>query len=389
MKKILITGASGFLGSRLTECLLRSSSVSVRAMAHSPAGASPLARMKVDIVWCDITDPEQVQKAMDGCDAVVHCAYGASGNASVNREVTVKGTSVLAEAAVAAGVEVFVHVSSVAVYSYSPACGITEQSPLTPGIDYYCRDKADAERALLSVTRRTGLPAVILRMGNIYGPFSGPWTIRPLAHIKRGITTLIDGGEHASNMVFVDNAIEAILLSLKKRDATGEAFFVTDDEISWRQFYGSYADWLGGAKLRTMSSDKLHCILHPSFSQKVTDFKREIGPELIMPIFRFAAFRAAKTPCLANLATRLWGYVPIKWKRPILGPEKDGSPCIPAPRGNGGEPGDAPLGLLQVYAGRAVFSNSKAKKILGYGPQADHAKALEITKAWANWARLI
>lgn len=387
IKRILVTGASGFLGNRLTECLLRSSKTEVRAMAHSPGGASQLARMNIEIAWCDITDPAQVRQAIDGCDAVVHCAYGASGNADVNRDITVRGTRVLAEAAAEAGVKAFVHISSVAVYSYSPNTGVTEDSPLTPGSDAYCRDKADAEKQVLAVSRSKGLNAVILRMGNIYGPNSAPWTLRPLAHIKEDMICLVDGGEHASNMVSVDNAVQCILLALTRKEAIGASFFVTDDTMSWRDLYGTYAEWLGKNDLESVSSDELNSILSPSFAQKMRRTKHELVSDLVIPIFRFSAFRAAKIPCLASLTTKFWRSVPRAWKRPLLGPEKNGSPLIPAPGGkkNSKYP---PLGLLEVYAGKAVFSNEKAKHLLGYDP-CSNAESLRLTKIWAEWARLL
>ena len=386
--KILVTGASGFLGCRLVEHLLQGEKMEVRAMAHRPGRASRLARLPVEIVWCDITDRVQVQNAVDGCDVVVHCAYGATGGPGQNRSVTVEGTRIVAEVAAAANVKRFIHVSSIAVHSYSPVQGVNEESVLQRCRDSYCRDKIDAEKAVLSAIRSSGLNATILRMGNIYGPFSGPWTVRPLAHIVEEKVCLVDGGAHDSNMVFVDNAVEAILLSMVQNQAVGEVFYITDDKLSWRELYGAYAQWLGGRPLESMTSAELIDLLRPSIMRSLKTALLELGSVFLMPVFRFAAFRAANTKCLASLATATWRLVPQAWKRPILGPEEKGQPCIPPPPQEGGER-LPPIGLLEVYSGRATFNNQKAKRLLGYGPRIPTPEALRITAKWAEWTRLM
>ncbi len=385
--KVLVTGASGFLGCRLVERLLLGEKVEVRAMAHRPGRASRLARLPVEIAWCDITDEVQVRDAVKGCDVVVHCAYGATGGAGQNRSVTVDGTRVVAEAAAAAKVQRFVHISSVAVHSYSPSPGVTEESVLEKCSDAYCRDKIDAEKAVQDVIARKGLKATILRMGNIYGPFSGPWTLRPLAHIAEGKVALVDDGSHDSNMVFVDNAVEAILLSIDRAQAVGEVFFITDEILSWSELYGAYSHWLGDKPLESIKGDELAEMLKPSKLRAFKEAINEIGTVFLMPVIRFSVFRAANTKCLSSLATSIWRPVPQAWKRPFLGPEEKGQPCIPPPPSDGGGR-LPPVGLLEVYNGRATFSNEKAKRLLGYGPRVSNNEALRITAEWAKWARL-
>lgn len=389
-KKILVTGASGFLGCRLAERLLFAEKVPFKPMAHNPGSASRLARLPVEIEWCDLTDSKAVRKSLEGCDVVVHCAYGAAGAHSANRRATVGGTRILAEAAVASGVRRFVHISSIAVHSYMPPADVTEETPLSRIGDEYCKDKIEAEKTLWKFHSSHGLPLVVLRMGNIYGPYSGPWTVRPIAHIHGGVVSLIDGGHHASNMVFVDNAIEAILCAIREDEGQGQAFFIADDPSTWAELYGKYADWIGKAPVSTERAS-IRSIIQPAWNDKVRLVGKDLWGGMILPTLRYGAFRFAESKYLGPLASAIWKPFPEPIKERILGCRMDGSPVIRIvnDEAKAVPPPLPPAGLLQVYAGRARFSNEKARRILGYRARVDFDSAMRITEAWARWARLV
>ena len=346
----------------------------MRAMAHRPANAARLARLPVEIFWGDITDSASVQQALEGCDVVVHCAYGTSGDRKANHRVTVEGTRLLAEAALACNVHRFVHISTVAVYSYSPPAMVDEQTPFVRSGDVYCDDKIGAEEVIWKLIRQRNLPATVLRMGNIYGPFSAPWTVRPLAHIRDGYVTLVDEGNHASNAVFVDNAVEAILRAIREEAAVGEAFFVTDDEISWRTWYGCYAAWLGGAPLLSISPQELEAMLHPSLAQKLRSIGQDIRFAVVLPVWQ----QIGRSQSLEPVVNAVRKRIPSKVRAYIKGDQSAQDLRI-----------FPPLDLLQVYAGRAVFSNEKAKRVLGYRPLVSFDQAVQTTECWARWARLV
>ena len=391
VQKILVTGGSGLLGCRLVERLIFGEDVPVRAMAHKPGQASRLARLPVEIVWCDITDSSQVADAVKGCDIIVHCAYGAGGSKVQNKKVTVKGTRILAECAADAGVRRFIHISTVAVYSYSPPASVTEASPFVRSGDPYCDDKIEAEKIIWNIMGKQGLPATILRMGNIYGPFSGPWTVRPLSHIRDGIISVVDGGKHLSNMVFIDNAVEAILLSIRKEEAIGETFFITDDEITWRTLYQHYAEWLGIKSLESISSEEVMTLVNPSFVKRLQLVGSDLLSNVFIPILRYSAFRVAESEFLGPFASGVWQSVPLSIREKLLGNQIEEEQPLPVKGEAISSNGKVlpPLGLLEVYAGRGVFSNAKAKAILGYGPLVSFPDALKVMETWARWARLI
>ena len=382
-RRVLVTGASGFLGGRLVEVMLGDSRWSVRAMAHRPGKAVRLARNEVEIVWADLLKEDTLREAVAGMDAVVHCAYGA--NANVDRASTVDGTRNLLRAAQEAGVKRFVHVSTIVVHSYSPPERVAEDSPYVPSGDPYCDAKIEAER----IVREMAPSAVVLRMGNIYGPFSAPWTVRPLAHIRAGKVSVVDGGEHASNMVFVDNAVEAILRAIDTERAAGEVLFVVDDPFPWREIYGAYAQWLGDVPLRSATREEIRSMVKPTWGEKTSSFAGEIWNGIVVPSFRYTAFRAAVSPKLGSFLSGLWQKVPPSMRYRMVGdPLGRSVPAASAVVGANDNPYPDP-GLLALYAGRATFHNDKAKRVLGFGPGVAKEAALERTRLWAEWARLI
>jgi nucleoside-diphosphate-sugar epimerase len=376
-QKILVTGASGFLGCRLVERLVLGEKVPVRAMAHRPGKTSRLARLPAEIAWADITDSGSVERAVEGCDVIVHCAYGTGGDRKTNHRVTVEGTRLLAKTALAHGVRRFVHISTIAVYSYSPPERVDEQTPFVRSGDPYCDDKIEAEEVVWRLIRRRSLPAVVLRMGNIYGPFSAAWTVRPLNHIHNGYIALVDEGNHASNAVFVDNVVEAILRAIREDAAVGEAFFVTDDEISWRTWYGHYAAWLEGAPLISVDSEELGVLLHPPLRQRLRLLQQDLHTirfNVVFPALR----QLGKSRSLGSVVSAIWQRIPGKMRTRIKEePSAQDSRTLP------------PSGLLQRYASQTKFSNEKAKRQLGFGPLVTFEEAARITERWARWARLI
>ena len=96
-----------------------------------------------------------MDRALKGCDAVVHCAVGTSWQPEETRRVTVDGTRIVSEAALAAGVKRFVHISTLFVHRRENVSVIDETVPLEPqSDDSYGRNKLEAERALAQAGQR-------------------------------------------------------------------------------------------------------------------------------------------------------------------------------------------------------------------------------------------
>ncbi|MEZ5243881.1 MAG: SDR family NAD(P)-dependent oxidoreductase [Acidimicrobiales bacterium] len=174
--KVLVTGATGFVGSHVVRRLLADGH-EIRALARTPSKVRPLMfQMGVDtddieVVAGDITDRASVRAAVDGCDAVVHTAAvvatSPAAEAEMERVNLVGATNVLGEA-VDAGCDPIVHVSSVAALFPFETDVVTADHPVR-GLGAYGRTKAACERLARSY-QDDGLPVVTIYPSGIMGP---------------------------------------------------------------------------------------------------------------------------------------------------------------------------------------------------------------------------
>ncbi len=131
-KRLLITGATGFVGCRLAERLALGSDYQVRALIHrfSGPGLARLCRLPVTLVNADILDPAAVLEAADGCSTIIHLAYGRAGTEHQRREITVKGTENILKAAVTQKAHKLIYFSTASVHGVAPSSPvITESAP--------------------------------------------------------------------------------------------------------------------------------------------------------------------------------------------------------------------------------------------------------------------
>ncbi|MEW6777795.1 MAG: NAD-dependent epimerase/dehydratase family protein [Bdellovibrionota bacterium] len=254
-KTLAITGVGGFIGLRMAE-LARERGMKVKGMDLSPQAAKKAEALGVQVILGNVTDPKAAQKLCEGADIVFHTAaiVSESDDWENIRKVNVGGTKVMAEAASRAGCSRLVHLSSVMVYGFDFPKYVTEEGPFRGENNPYCQTKIESEEEVLKFHKKNGLEVIIIRPGDVYGPGSLPWVVRPLQMMKRGMFALIDSGKGVMNHVYVDNLLDAVFLALEK-DATGEAFNVTDGlATSWKDYWETLARIGGAPKLRSVPS---------------------------------------------------------------------------------------------------------------------------------------
>jgi nucleoside-diphosphate-sugar epimerase len=226
MSRAAVTGSSGFIGAAVCERL--------RADGHEV--------VEIDLPEIDVTDAAAIQRALQGCDLVVHTAaiVDDDGDMAEFVRVNVGGTRNVLDAAAKAGVQRVVHLASVAVWGYEFTHDLSEDSPPRTVGNAYIDTKAASERLALA------RGATVVRPGDVYGPRSEPWVLRPLRAMQSGMFVLPGKGDGIITPVFVDDLVDCVVRALTTPAATGTAFTCWDGApVTARDFFEHHARWAG------------------------------------------------------------------------------------------------------------------------------------------------
>jgi nucleoside-diphosphate-sugar epimerase len=245
-RRVAVTGAGGFIGRALC-ARLTSEGALVTGLEIDQSLGGRVSGSGATFRHCDTTDPAGVHAALEGAELVIHTAALVTdwGPMSDFVRVNVGGTRNVLDAAEAAGAERVVHVSSVATWGYEHRVPLDEDSPPRPcGIPYI--DTKGASDALALDRARRGEPIAVVRPGDVYGPGSTPWAVRPLEGLRGNRFMLIGKGQGVMTPVYIDDLVECILLALTVSGATGRGYTAWDGiPLPAAEFFGHYARMLG------------------------------------------------------------------------------------------------------------------------------------------------
>lgn len=252
-KDILVTGATGFIGSRVALELAKAGA-RIRALVRNPAKAGVLGDAGISTVAGDMAEPASIAGAVRGCQAVFH--FAGTTNEFKPRahfeRVNLDGTRLLAEAALREGIERFIHISTVWVYGLRSGPGICETSSCAPSGQPYADTKLEAERAVRRLIEEKGLPAIILQPSEVYGPGDPNWTERPIELIKRGRMILAGGGKGLIQPVFIDDLVRGVLAAAE-RGRLGETYILCGPEaVTVREYFSYFAAMVGKKRLPSL-----------------------------------------------------------------------------------------------------------------------------------------
>ena len=230
---VAVTGAGGFIGRAVAERL--------RAGGHDVRG---IDLQGADVV-ADVADAGAVRAALRGCDAVVHAAaiVEEGGRMADYVRVNTRGTRNVLDG-ISGGRAVVL--SSVAVWGYDFRSDQDEGTPPKPCGNPYIDTKGATET--LALLRE----ATVIRPGDVHGPGSKPWILRPLEAMRSGTFVLPGRGEGVMTPVYVDDLADAVVRALESPAAAGRAYTVWDGQaVPAREFFAFHARW-AGRRLRTV-----------------------------------------------------------------------------------------------------------------------------------------
>lgn len=234
-QKVLVTGATGFLGGRLVEVLVEKG-FPVRALARKQSDTERLKKLNVEIYYGDVGIRESLESAFREIDFVIHAAAGTSGKERDNETGTVSGTMNILELCRESGVRKLIYISSCSVYGtadYKTNQIVHEESPLERfplKRGYYSASKQRAEISVVRQMKSGGVPVVIIRPGTIYGPGGNLYTPMMGLSFRNKCFIVIGNGKYELPLVYIDNLVEAIILSIQASAANNQIFNVVDSE---------------------------------------------------------------------------------------------------------------------------------------------------------------
>jgi nucleoside-diphosphate-sugar epimerase len=230
MSEILVTGGNGFVGRHLVSALLERGD-RVRVLALPDEDASALEERGVSVHRGDVRRAGTLTPAADGVDAVLHLAamMDVWRPFADYHAVNVIGTENVCRAALAAGARRLVHMSSSSVYGMALGWPADESFPLAPFSDPYPITKASADMAVQCMIAANGLPAVIVRPDQIFGPGDHLHFGRIADRLRAGKGVIVGRGDNALPLVYVDDVVQGLLLALDVERAVGQAYNITND----------------------------------------------------------------------------------------------------------------------------------------------------------------
>ncbi|MFA5890877.1 MAG: NAD(P)-dependent oxidoreductase [Actinomycetota bacterium] len=272
-KRAVITGAAGCIGRAFTDALTKD--------GYEVTGID--LRSGPGIVAGDISEPGEWTKAIDGADLVVHAAavVGELGELSAYWKINVDGTRNVLDAASNGRAGRVLHLSSIVVHGSDFADGVDETATVRMTGNPYTDTKTASEHQALLAAASGRAQVTIVRPGDVYGPGSVPWTLRPVEMMKRKVFTLVDHGRGVLSPTYVDDLVAGSMVVATHADTVGHVFHVTGGKgVRAADFFGYYARMLG-IRLRSVPSKAMYVVAPAAKVARMVGKKLPFTPDTI------------------------------------------------------------------------------------------------------------
>lgn len=269
--KCLVTGAAGFIGSALIQRLILEDH-NIKGLYHTKKPRQQSTN--VTYIKGDITDKNSLKGIIKDVDIIFHCAGIVNDYSSKDEyyNVHVNGTRNLIEECKTNSCKRFIYLSHI------PYESNRKKHP-------YQKTKSLAESLLLSEHKKNSFPSIIIRPGNVYGPNASTWVIRPLQAIKKNRIALINKGTGIFLHTYIDNLIDALILTMKKDDIEGEIFEITDGDntITWGKYLNDLSHIIGKGSINRSIPKPFALFLGKTmlFFYSITGIKPMITPSAV------------------------------------------------------------------------------------------------------------
>jgi predicted dehydrogenase/nucleoside-diphosphate-sugar epimerase len=231
--RVLVTGATGFLGRRLVEVLAQRG-YPVRSLARKLSNVKPLEKLSTEIHYGDVADMESLHAAAQDVDVIVHAAADTAGNEDDGRISTLLGTQNILDLGRGEGIKKIIYISSCSVYGvadYKKGQLVDETASLERYPEKrgpYSNAKYKAEQLVLDATQKDNLPIVCLRPATIFGPGGELYTPMMGFSVGTKVFATIGPGDFELPLVYIDNLVDAIIVAIEKEESTGQVFNVVE-----------------------------------------------------------------------------------------------------------------------------------------------------------------
>ncbi len=245
---VLVTGATGFLGSALVTELLQQKQEEVRILVRDAQKARKQFGADVQIIQGEITNEEKVQEAVYSATTIYHLAgrlYHPSTPAELYEQTHVEGTRILLKACETQKLQRFIHCSTTGVLGATGETPASEDAPFAP-TNPYERTKLEGETLALQAHRMNSIPVTVVRPGLVYGP-GDLHLLNFFSTIKKGIIPpLIDDGKAKIHPVYISDMTAAFLLSAERPEAIGHSYNIAGDHpVTFRELATAMAHAMG------------------------------------------------------------------------------------------------------------------------------------------------
>ena len=242
--KVLVTGATGFIGKKLAEVLAQRENAMVTGTGRKLEKASQLKDIGVKLLALDLIDQKELRQAFVDVKYVFHCAGALGGDKKKAELINVRATEEIVKAAAGAGVKRVVHISTVGVYDMKHSDVVEESTPLAPDhSSSYPRTKARGEKIAFETGKSHDIEVVALRPSMVYGPGDGVWTTMMYNNVCEGKPVFLGDGSYNFNPVYLDDVVEAIIKAATSTGVDGEAFNISSEvTTTWKTFMDYYGE---------------------------------------------------------------------------------------------------------------------------------------------------